>query len=144
MLILLWFCRGRASLVATNNYYVPLPIFSRKQLVDLLGQVQCNGMPAHGVEYIIGYGSPLPLYTAWTVAYSSASMKAKYFAGTSYFSETLLIKQLIDFGTTIGGPDLTWKALYPDAVAMPLAALALSPGALGWAPMSVASTPHRS
>jgi hypothetical protein len=98
----------------------------RERLIDLLGTVKCNGQKAHSAEYLIGMGSPISLYTAWAVAYSSVTVKIKYFATTSAQAEQLLAHDDVDFSATNNGA--TEHCNIPDAALMPFTAVAMTPG----------------
>jgi hypothetical protein len=99
----------------------------RKRLIDLLGAVQCNGQRAHSAEYLVGLGAPLSLYTAWSVAYSSLEVKAKYFAVAR--SADLIANGDADFASTSNwAPSLWPNGTLDDIAFVPVTAVAVAPG----------------
>ncbi len=93
-------------------------------MIDWLGVVQCNGQRAHSAQYLVGTGTPLSIHMAWSVAYSSAEVRVKYFASTA----TQAKEGMPDFIGTNHGTTLNLSLAIPDIVSMPATAVAVAPG----------------
>jgi hypothetical protein len=70
--------------------YIPLDTAYRRNLIDLMGTILCNGDRASGSAYVIGLGGPLPVYTSWASEYTDSSLKLKYFSSDALTSIKLM------------------------------------------------------
>ena len=61
--------------------YMPLAFAYRSRLIDLMGQVTCNGEQALPTAHLLGLGSAgLPIYTDWSLSYSNTDTILKIYA----------------------------------------------------------------
>jgi hypothetical protein len=102
----------------------------RKNVIDLISRVACNGEQASPTSYLISTGPPLPLYTAWTVAYSTAQAKFKYYDSTSLEAKKQLRTFDEHFGTTSNGLEGTWYSTIDDVALLPATIYAIVPGTI--------------
>jgi hypothetical protein len=118
----------RASTDATTINIVPLDTSLKKRIVDLLSTVQCNGERAYSTAFLIGIGSPLPIFTSWSVAWSSTQTRAKFYLSSSTTGKDRLVNNNSDFSVTSNGLESSYVAQMPDAKLVPTTAFALVPG----------------
>lgn len=116
-----------ASTDATSINIVPLDTSLKKRIVDLLSTVQCNGERAYSTAFLIGIGSPLPIFTSWSVAWSSAQTRAKFYLSSSTTGKDRLVNNNSDFSVTSNGLESSYVTQMPDAEIVPTTAFALVP-----------------
>jgi hypothetical protein len=120
--------KHRASALAIENGAVPIDVSLRKSVIEALGSVQCNVEQALETSYLIGTGPPLPIYSAWMAAYSTAEATFKYFASTSRQAKQQLQSFDEHFGATGDGLEEKWYAAINDVALAPVIIYALGPG----------------
>jgi ABC-type phosphate transport system substrate-binding protein len=118
---------NRASVLATSSGSVPIDESLRKNVLDLLTHVQCNGERALAASYLIGAGPPLPVYTAWTVAQSTTAATIKYFEAASSQAKQQLLTFDEQFGATSNGLEAEWYSSIPDVALVPATIYAIVP-----------------
>lgn len=100
----------------------------RKRLVDLLRKVTCNGRNAYNTAFIVSAGSPLSIFTSWSVGWTAGRTHAKYYSSTSMEARTLLRRYDVDYAVTTNGLSRLEAAMMPDAVVLPLTFSAIALG----------------
>jgi hypothetical protein len=103
----------------------------RKYIIDRFNDIECNGEKVASTSYLIGTGPPLPLYSAWTVAFSTAQATFKYFSSTSLQAKEQLIAFGEQFGTTSTGLEARWYEAIDDVALLPATIYAVVPGTRG-------------
>jgi hypothetical protein len=116
------------SKAAERINVAPLDVSLRKRLIDILATVQCNGEEAYASEFLIGIGTPLPVFPAWANAWGSANRKAKYYDASSLQAKEDLVTYVEDFGVTSNGMAQTYYDRMPDVALFPATVFALVPG----------------
>jgi hypothetical protein len=66
-----------ASTAAEALNVAPLDVSLRMKLIALLNTIQCNNQPAFTKSFLIGIGTPLPLWVSWGVSWSSSTSGLK-------------------------------------------------------------------
>ncbi|ELR24201.1 serine/threonine protein kinase [Acanthamoeba castellanii str. Neff] len=117
-----------ASTLAITSGGVPIDVSLRKYIIDRFNDFECNGEKVASTSYLIGTGPPLPLYSAWTVAFSTAQATFKYFSSTSLQAKEQLIAFGEQFGTTSTGLEARWYEAIDDVALLPATIYAVVPG----------------
>jgi hypothetical protein len=105
-----------------------LDVSLRKAVIDALGKIQCRGEQAYKTAYLVGAGAPVPLYTALSVARTSATDKMKYYQTSSDEAKQQLLQKNLHYGITSNGLSDDWHTDIPDVALMPSAVYAFVPG----------------
>jgi hypothetical protein len=119
-------CSASSAAVAIN--VAPLDVSLRMRAIALLNTVQCNGQPAFEKSFLIGIGTPLPLWIQWGISWSSATTGVKYYQENSAIGKEHLAQYNEDFGVTTNGLSADSYELMDDAALLPATALAVVPG----------------
>jgi hypothetical protein len=114
--------------VANTVNFVPLDVSLRKGVIDALSVIKCRGQPAFSTNYLVGSGTGLSLFTAWSVARASSTSKMKFFASSSDEAKRQVTNYDLHYGVTSNGLSADWAAQMPDVELMPAAVYALLPG----------------
>ena len=119
-------CSASSAAVAIN--VAPLDVSLRMRAIALLNTVQCNGQPAFEKSFLIGIGTPLPLWIQWGISWASATTGVKYYQENSAIGREHLSQYNEDFGVTTNGISADSYELMDDAALLPATALAVVPG----------------
>jgi hypothetical protein len=114
--------------VATTSNYAPLDVSLRKAVIDALAGISCRGEQAYKTAYLVGAGAPIPLYTAWSVARTSATNKMKFYQTSSTEAKQQLSQYNLHFGISSNGLSEDWYTEMPDVALMPSSVYAFVPG----------------
>ncbi len=114
--------------MATNLNFVPMSTALTETLLAQLKTVTCNGEQAYTTAYLVGFGSSLSLFPAWSVAWQSQQTLMKYYAATSQASKQALRQYEVDFGIVSDGLTPDWYSAMPDVGLLPIIAYAFVPG----------------
>lgn len=109
--------------------FVPLDVSLRKGVIDALSTMKCRGQLAFTSAYLVGSGTGLSLFTAWSVARASSTSKMKYYESSSDEAKRQLTNYDLHYGATSNGLSTEWITQMPDVELMPSAVYALVPGA---------------
>ncbi len=118
----------RASRAADSVNFVPLDVSLRKGVIDALSTMKCRGQLAFTSAYLVGSGTGLSLFTAWSVARASSTSKMKYYESSSEEAKRQLANYDLHYGATSNGLSTEWITQMPDVELMPSAVYALVPG----------------
>lgn len=114
--------------MATASNYAPLDVSLRKAVIDALAGISCRGEQAYKTAYLVGAGAPIPLYTAWSVARTSATNKMKFYQTSSTEAKQQLSQYNLHFGISSNGLSEDWYTEMPDVALMPSSVYAFVPG----------------
>jgi len=98
-----------ADVEALGLYTVP-PRFARN-VIDLMGLVQCNGQRAFTSTVLVGSGTPMPAYSMWAFSYENDNVTVDYIITASKLGKQQIIAGDVDFGTTNNAVGITGSDL---------------------------------
>ena len=107
---------------------MPLDVSLRKGVIDALSTMKCRGQLAFTSAYLVGSGTGLSLFTAWSVARASSTSKMKYYESSSEEAKRQLANYDLHYGATSNGLSAEWITQMSDVELMPSAVYALVPG----------------
>lgn len=114
--------------MALGADFVPLSVSLRKQILDSMESVRCNGQKVSNTAYLVGLGPVNAPLTSWASAQRSSTVRIKYYLSNSTVAKSTLETDSEDFGMVPDGLTPEWYARISDVALVPAIALAIGPG----------------
>jgi len=115
-----------ASNFATSSGYTPLTNMYRKNTINSIGTVLCDGAVGLTESFLIGCGLSASLFGRMAANYEDSTFQLEYFEQTSQLGVSSIIEGSVDFGASIY-PVTKQQALMYDIVSLPASVGGLGP-----------------